>query len=271
MTQLRRAAAPSDFDDSLRLTPVGRGSYRAEAPERWSALIGVHGGYLAAIATHAAEVFAADCCARTVSTTFLRPAVPGPLSIGVTELRRSRSLCTLVVDVGQARRTVASTRVTLVGRDVPNGIEWTPPVAIDLPDPADCEPIVDRSPSPHFRRAVGTLDPSSLPFTDGPRAMVRGYLRPNDARPIDAMWLAMASDWFPPPAFVRTGPPVGGISVDLTTHVHRTLERLEDDWLMGQFEITTSDGGMATEHGVIATLDGVLLAESFQTRWMVAK
>ena len=75
-------------------------------------------------------------------------------------------------------------------------------------------------------------------------------------------------DWhFPPPAFVRLEPPTGGVSIDLTTHIHRPTVGLgEDEWLTGKFEIETSTGGLAVEHGVIATLDGVLVAESFQTR-----
>jgi len=92
-------------------------------------------------------------------------------------------------------------------------------------------------------------------------------LRPNETRPIDTAWLAMATDWFPPPAFVRIEPPTGGISIDLVTHIHRTLPALGDEWLTGAFEIETSASGLAVEHGRIATRDGVLLAESFHTRW----
>ena len=119
----------------------------------------------------------------------------------------------------------------------------------------------------HFERVDALLDPASLPFSGGPRAMVRGYLRPLEARQVDSSWLAMATDWFPPPAFVRLEPPTGGVSIDLTTHIHRPHLVLDDDeWLVGAFEIETSGGGLAVEHGRIATHDGVLIAESFQTR-----
>ena len=101
--------------------------------------------------------------------------------------------------------------------------------------------------------------------------MVRGYGRPLEPRPVDAAWLAMATDWFPPPAFVNLEPPTGGISVDLTTHVHRTMPDLGERWLAASFEILTSSGGLATEHGRIATEDGVLIAESMQTRWMIER
>jgi hypothetical protein len=128
-------------------------------------------------------------------------------------------------------------------------------------------PVTPPNPVAHFDRVDGLLDPSSLPFTGGDRAMVQGYLRPLESRAIDASWLAMATDWFPPPAFVRIAPPAGGISVDLTTHVHRTIDDHDGSWLTGRFEIATSVDGLAVEHGRICTLDGDLLAESIQTRW----
>jgi acyl-CoA thioesterase len=62
-------------------------------------------------------------------------------------------------------------------------------------------------------------------------------------------------------------PPSGGISVDLIMHVHRTIGDHDGSWLAGRFEIETIVDGLAVEHGRICTLDGELLAESFQTRW----
>jgi acyl-CoA thioesterase len=264
-----------EFDRLLHLDPIhldadGSATFSRELPDAWSALVGIHGGYLTALAVRAAELAIPERSVRTLTTSFLRPARPGPAELHLTEPRRSRSISTAAAELVQDGRRVTTTRLTLVAEQ--DGIEWRTAEPIPLPPPDECVPIVPRTPSAHFDRAQALLDPSSLPFTDGPRAMVRGYLRPLEPRPIDAAWLAMASDWFPPPAFVRLEPPVGGISVDLTTHVHHTLPTSTDDeWLTATFEITTSAGGMATEHGRIATIDGHVLAESFQTRWMVPR
>ena len=85
--------------------------------------------------------------------------------------------------------------------------------------------------------------------------------------PIDAAWLVMATDCFPPPAFARVEPPTGGMSIDLTVHVHRSgLDLGDDGWLAGSFEIHDSTGGLAVERGRITQLDGTVVAESFQTR-----
>ena len=92
-------------------------------------------------------------------------------------------------------------------------------------------------------------------------------MRPLEARPLDAAWLVMAADCFPPPAFARAEPPTGGMSIDLTVHVHRSGFALASDaWLAGCFEIHDSTGGLAVERGRITHMDGTVVAESFHTR-----
>ncbi|MEZ5297578.1 MAG: thioesterase family protein [Ilumatobacteraceae bacterium] len=136
----------------------------------------------------------------------------------------------------------------------------------------ECVPIEPPNPVPHFLRADGLLDPSSLPFTDGPDTSVRGYVRPLAGERVDAAWLAMICDWFPPPAFVNVMPPAGGISVDMLTHIHRATPPVGDDgWLAGWFEITSSHGALAAEHGRIVTPDGLAVADSIQTRWTAVR
>ena len=92
-------------------------------------------------------------------------------------------------------------------------------------------------------------------------------MRPNESNRIDAAWLAMIGDWFPPSPFRRFDPPVGGVSIDYTIHIHRTIELGDDEWLEGVFETANSVDGLALEHGVLATADGVAIAETFHTRW----
>lgn len=262
--------ALTEFDRTICIEPLPEpGGFAVDLPEEWLSLVGIHGGYLTSLAVRGAEAIVSDREVRTLTTSFLRAAQPGPARLDVTEDRRGRSVSTVNATLVQGDRPIIVTRLTMLGPQT--GIEWQRGAPIPVPPIAECVPI---EPPPgqavrrtHFDRAQGLLDPSSIPFTDGPQAMVRGYVRPLEPRPVDAAWLAMAVDWFPPPAFVSLDPPTGGISVDLTTHVHRTVPDLGDDWLAASFEIVTSSGGLATEHGRIATTDGVLIAESMQTRW----
>ncbi len=195
MTQLDTEVRGTDFDRTTLPAPVpGRpGEFAVQLDPGWSSLVGVHGGYLCAIAVRGAGALDPDRMVRTLTTSFLRTAQVGPATLSVREVRRGRSITTMVTDLTQDGRLLTTSRLTLL--------------------------------------------------TD-----------------------AMATDWFPPPAFVRLAPPTGGVSIDLTTHVHQPHLVLGDRWLTGAFSIRTSGGGLAVEHGVLAEQDGTLVAESFQTR-----
>lgn len=261
-------AAPTDFDRTTTVTPTAGlpGHYTVELDAGWSSLVGVHGGYMCALAVRGAEALVDDRSVRTLSTSFLRAGQIGPATLSVRALREGRTMTTMVADLVQADRLLLTSRLTLMTDR--SGIEWRTPAPLDLPPPEECVRM-EGGRVVHFERVDGLLDPRTMPSSGGERARVQGYLRPVGRHPVDAAWLAMATDWFPPPAFVRLPPPTGGVSIDLTTHIHQPQLMLgQDDWLTGTFEIETSAAGLAVEHGRIATLDGGLVAESFQTRLM---
>lgn len=258
----------TDFGRSTALEPVPGepGVFAVDLAAEWSSLIGIHGGYMAAIAVRGAEAVVHDRVTRTTTTNFLRSGKPGPARLEVREFRRSRSLSTVVADLVQGPNVLLSTRVTLTTDRT--GIEWTAPDPIDLPSPTECVPVDPPPGNHHLARVEALLDPATIPFTDGDRALIRGYVRPFGTRTVDPAWLTMAADWFPPPAFIRIDPPTGGISIDLAVHLHQPhVELAEDEWLVGSFGIDVSTGGLAVEHGRIARQDGSPVSESFHTRW----
>jgi len=173
-------------------------------------------------------------------------------------------LSTMVAELVQDDRILQTTRLTLMTEQ--RGVEWAEPHRVELPPPADCVAFTPPAHVVSFGRFELRFDPSRMPFS-GPRADIVGYVRPLEARPVDAAWLVMAGDGFPPPAFARTEQPVGGMSIDMTVHVHRTgFGLVDDDWLVGSFEIADSTGGLAVERGRLTRMDGTIVAESFQTR-----
>ncbi len=258
----------TQFDRSTTLEPVAGepGVFAVDLAEEWSSLIGIHGGYMAAIAVRGAEAVAVDRGARTTTTNFLRAGRPGPARLEVREFRRSRSISTVIADLVQGPSVLMTSRVTLTTDRT--GIEWSTPDHIPLPPPDDCVPVEPPPGNHHLARVDALLDPSTIPFTGGDRAHIRGWFRPFGTRSVDPAWLTMAADWFPPPAFIRIAPPTGGISIDLVSHLHHPhVELGDDEWLAGEFGIDTSTAGLAVEHGRIARMDGTLVAESFHTRW----
>jgi acyl-CoA thioesterase len=215
MTQLTSPYA-TDVDRTTALMPVeGRpGEFVVDLDAGWSSLVGTHGGCMSSLAVRAAESLALDRSVRTASTSCLRSGRVGPAELSVREVRRGRSISTMVAELVQDNR---------------------------------------------------------MPFT-GRRACLAGYVRPLEGRPVDAAWLMMAADCFPPPAFAQTEAPIGGMSIDMTVHVHRSGFRLQDDaWPVGSFVIDDSAGGLAVEHGPLTRMDGAVVAESFQTRLTVGR
>jgi acyl-CoA thioesterase len=260
------------FDRTTTLTAdrTTAGRSHIELDESWSSLRGVHGGYLTAIAVRAVANHLDDRAVRTVTTSFLRPTRLGRAVVDVDEVRSGRSLSTFAVTVSQDGSPTAITRVTAASTAIEPAprATWDHSTALDLLPPEACIPLAPPEGIRHFEHAQARLDPSHVPFTHLEVARVGGYVRPLERRPIDAPWLAMILDWFPPSPFTRVDPPSGGVSLDYTVHLHRTLPELRDDeWLGGAFGVEVSEGGIALEHGTIADPDGRVLAESFHTRW----
>jgi len=243
------------------------GVVRAEFDESWTSLRGVHGGYATAIAVRAAEALAPGRAVRTVAMSFLRPAEVGAAEVVLEVARHGRSITTLEGAIRQGDRVASTVRVTLTAPTAPGPAnEWSSP---PLDRPVPFEQCVRFTPPPmirHFEHADVRLDPATIPG-DGGEARVAGHVRPLDGRPVDAAWLAMVGDWFPPTPFRRLTPPTGGVSVDYTVHIHRLPEPGDVRWLEGVFAARTSSGGLALEHGTLASADGLLLAETFHTRW----
>src|SRR4051794_32339916 len=255
------------FDATTSLT-VGSepNRFRARLDPAWSSLVGVHGGYLSAIAITAAQKAVGDRPIRTATTTFLRPGSIGDASLDVEVVRQGRSVTNLAVSLAQSGKTVLVSQI--VAAHAVESTSWDTTPQLGLPDFAECVPLAPPEGVGHFDHAVALLDPRSLPFSHGPLARVAGYMRPRESRPIDAAWLAMALDWFPPASFTRIDPPIGGVSITYSIHLHHTLERLADDeWLGGQFNVDISADGIALEKGRITDPSGRVLAESFHTRW----
>lgn len=236
-------------------------------PEAWSSLMGAHGGFVTALAVRAVESRLTVQRVRTVSTSFLRPVALGQTTLTIRALREGRSLSTFEVTLEQQGRQVTTTRITAA---VPaEGVQWDQALPLPIPTVDQCLTVPGPPGIRHLDHGVGVLDPAHLPLTRSEEAVLQGHIRPAEPRPIDAAWLAMVLDYFPPAAWTKVDPPTGGVSVDYTVHIHRTIpDSLADDhWLGVRFRAEVSSEGLSLEHGSVAGPDGTVLAESFHTRW----
>jgi acyl-CoA thioesterase len=263
------ADGTTHFDTTTEVRAVevtdGGGRFRAELDPSWASLRGIHGGYATATLVRAVEAILPGRDVRTVTSAFLRPSEAGPGDVDVAVHRTGRSLATATAVLRQGGREAISARMTL--RTPVEAPTWAQPVHERPPALADCVPFVPPPHIRHFEQAVLLIDPDTPVDASGTDARVAGHVRPLEPRPIDAAWLVMIGDWFPPSPFRRLTPPEGGVSIDYAVHVHRTLPADPDRWLEGVFHTQVSEAGIALEHGVIATPDGMPIAETFHTRW----
>lgn len=265
-TRFDRDIAADPVAELTGVLPAGAARYRVELSDAWLSATGVHGGYQVAMAVNAAQQHSPDRSVRTIATSFFRPGQPGEATLTVRPVRTGRSLTTLLVDERQDGRLLSTTRLTLTA-DVTGPVWQSPAARPDVLPFEACDPIAPPPGILHFDHATAWLDPRDMPFGDGPLARVAGWVQPLEPRPIDAPWLAMIMDWFPPSPFSRGNPPVGAVSVDYTVHLHGTTELGDGERLAGEFAADVSVDGLALERGRLATADGRLLAESFHTRW----
>ena len=250
---------------TLTADPAVAGRFGVTFDPGWLALRGVHGGLQAAVAVRAAEAMAPDRAVRTITASFLRPAEVGPATVDVEVLRATRTFTTATVTTSQQGRPVLSARVTSVAPTA--GHDWGTPVT-DRPGPfADAVRFTPPFDLPNFGRVQLRLDPDQLPGEGPGDGRIAGYVRPLEGRTADAAWVVAAGDWLPPSPFRRVTPPVGGVSVDYTVHLHRTLVLGDDEWLAAVFTTRDSAGGLALEHGTLSGADGGIVAETFHTRW----
>jgi acyl-CoA thioesterase len=266
------------FDDTTFSIPRAIDTDRCgvDLDTSWVSLDSIHGGYLTAVGVQAAAARVPGQAVRTVTSNFLRPTSAGPAVVDTRVLRAGNSLSTVLADVRQYDRTTATIRATLAAPL--RGSTWETESVLEIAPPERCIPFVPPPGAPHhFSQAEALFDPSHVPFGGSTEAIVAGYIRPAEPRPIDAAWLVMALDWFPPAAFARAdwsqrpggdgSAPAGGLSIDYNVHVHRTLtDPMSHEWLGVRLEAEVSKAGLALERGRLSDSAGRLLAESFHTR-----
>jgi acyl-CoA thioesterase len=247
--------------------------WRADLPERWSSLVGVHGGYVAAVAVRAIGEAIGDTGRplRTVSVQFLRSARPGPVEIGVTIERRGTSLVFASARVHQGHRTIVLLRSISAGNGRGAGLEYDD--ARSRPRPAMPPPAAARfgldGPVRHFRQFDVVMDPDVVPFAGQGPAWLAAWMRPLDDDRVDAAWLVAACDALPPAVFSRTTGPTRAATLDYTVHLPVADPAAlvpPGSYVYLDCHSPIATDGLGIENGTLWGPDGTVLAVSRQTR-----
>jgi acyl-CoA thioesterase len=255
----------SEFDDDIRLQPVGDGGWSGHVSPAWNIGGNPNGGYLLALAFAGLRQAA--------------PAYPDPLSVTVHYLRPGLPdrPCRVDVQVLATGRTLATARATLVQDDTPRlellaslgdlGPDVEPELTVEAPDMPPPERCVRRSADeqgvalPILERLDVQLHPGEARGGAAGRARVTGWIRFRDGRAPDTQACLLFADAFPPAIFGLLGV-VGWVpTVSLAVQVRR---RPAPGWMLGRFDTVDLAGGRLIEDGRLWDAEGRLVAQSRQ-------
>lgn len=255
------------FSGDTAVTRAGPGRFTAELHERWSSLVGIHGGYTAAIVANA-MISAVDDPSRTLrsfATQFVSIPRPGPVELEVAVERTGTSMTTTTARLLQEGRVLQVAHAA--SSTTRPGLAYDDHVRPRDADPGDAPRFSSSDGVGHFQNADVRLDPDVVLFGGGHEAFVAAWLRPLEGEPIGAAWLVAMCDLLPPAVFSRTGGPVAAATIEYVVHLAAA-----EPWVPpGEYVYLScrsplSNEGFAVEDATMWAPDGRVLAVARQTR-----
>lgn len=253
------------FDQGVSLEDLGDGRYRGHVDERWRVVLGPNGGYLTAVILNAQVQRLADPhrLPRSLAVHFIDRTLEGDVEIETSIERTGRSFSSTTARMFQGGRLCATSHCAAsIHREGESYDEIGMP---EVPKPEDLDDMAfDPGMAPPFatnfdyRPCLG-----HPPFSGAENAIVGGWIRPKEERPIDPVLLAAYADAFIPSVFARLTEPIAAPTIDLTVHFLGDYP-LEADWVLCRFETPVARDGLSIEDGWIWARDGSLLARSRQ-------
>ena len=242
------------FSDDTTVTRVGPGRFTAELHERWSSLVGIHGGYTAAIVANAmtAAVDDSSRALRSFATKFAAVPGPGPVDIEVTVERTGKSMTTTSARLLQEGRVLLAAHAS---SSTPRpGLAYDDYVRPRGADPGDTPRFASSGGVGHFQNADVRLDPDRVLFGGAAEARV-------------AAWLVAMCDLLPPAVFSRTTSPVKAATIEYVVHLATGDPSVRpDEYVYLSCHSPLSDEGFAVEDATMWAPDGRVLAVARQTR-----
>lgn len=234
------------------------GSFIVDLPESARNLYaGVHGGYLAAVALHAATQRLEAVAPRSLSMHFLRPAKIGPVTVNVTVERQGRLSSVSSVVLAQDGRKVAIGR-TVHGAAVP---QWQahPERPHEVAPPSECGPST-REPAPWLgiqRRPAGPVNTM--------------WMRRDSDQPLDEVSLTVLADGMIPEALALLDGEPAVPTVELDIHFADVpAAAAAGPWVLGHVRDRYIVDGWASDDAELWSSSGVLALTSRQLRRIVS-
>jgi acyl-CoA thioesterase len=255
------------FAGDTAVTQIGPGRFTAELHERWSSLVGIHGGYTAAIVANAMTTAVDDPSRRLRSFATQFASIPhaGPVDVEVAVERTGRSMTTTSARLLQEGKVLQVAHAA--SSTTRPGLAYDDHVRPRDGDPGDTPRFSSSGGVGHFQNADVRLDPDVVLFGGGREAIVAAWLRPLEDEPIDAAWLVAMCDLLPPAVFSRTTGPVAAATIEYVVHLAAAEPRVPPgEFVYLSCRSPLSNEGFAVEDATLWAPDGRVLAVARQAR-----
>lgn len=278
------------FDEALQIEGGDR-RYVANVHPSWDGPLTTHGGLQASLALLAIdrEIGAGGLKqVRSLTAHYLRPPQHGEIEIHVDPLRTGRRFSSARAVISQAGRPCIAVLATYSVRDLPDITSWS----VEMPKVAPAPPRdAPKATIEEFtRNGAGWIEmPDGVPkffnqmliaprFGDAPYTGAApnpvkgttngGWLMLPQPRPIDAAFMALLVDAFPPSILQPLRTPVIAPTLDLTIHFRSVFppEGLPDQPLLVQNTSIAVVDGISDSDSRVFTADGTLLAQGRQSQ-----
>lgn len=279
----------TELDRATAVRTLGEGRYAGEVHGEWSAPTGPNGGYLAAIAARALQQHVAPTVERqlrSLTCHFLRPAHEGEIELDVELLRAGSRFSTGRLTATQDGKQTFTALAAFSADGLQGAATWSPAMPVVEPaPPRDAERLeldeytpgsgswlapLEQAP-PIVRRVKIAPQFGDRPFAGrelnpGEGPVTGGWIELPEPRPIDAVYIALLTDVWWPPAFEPLSSAAIAPTIDLTIHVRAALPPagLPDQPVLGRYSTTAAIDGLIEEDGLLFLGDGTLLAQSRQ-------
>lgn len=264
----------TDFDRATTVTDRGDGSYQSEVNPDWNVGDKSNGGYLMALVAKAMGAVSGHPDPLSMTAHFLRPPLPGPVTIAVERIRNGRAHATLEARLeqdGVERLRALAVFGDLDKAEGPTAVSAAPPELLPLDA---CERALSRLPGgvevPIVERFDMRLDPRTTGWVRNQpsgRAEVGGWVRFADDRPFDLPSLLVVVDALPPAVFdIGLGGWVP--TLELTTHLRA---HPAPGWLRVWIRTRVALGGYLEEDAEVWDSSDTLVAMSRQLALVPAR
>ena len=268
------------FDTETTSTKVSDCHWQLTMVPDWNIGNNPNGGYLLACLLRAMATLVPGTPDPVATTThYLRPGLAGQVADlhahVVRSGRRTATVTGTMKQEGKPRITCTATFASLdktgpdqedINSDTQRSLS---PASPQLPPPDECttrSELAQAVELPIMNRLDIRIDPKYAESGHHKEAIITGWLRFKDERPVDVLALPLFCDSFPPSVFTLYGA-IGWVpTIELSVHARR---RPQPGWIKGAFKTRDVAGSLFIEDGVLWDENDQLVAQSRQLQMIL--